>query len=902
MATGKTFESTIEIAGVLSPSLQKAISSAVDKLEDMSKETLNSVGAAEKLAVEIDTQESVLKKLRKGYADYVVDGKESSKEAKNLKKEIEKLSRELNDNKDELEEAEKKADRLGKGFDDLGDAAKDSSDGFTVMKGALADLVSSGIQAAVDGLKNLASAAYDAYQEYDEGADIIIQKTGATGEAAADLQSVYKKVSKSVVGDYSDIGTAVGEINTRFGVTGDELETLSTKFLKFAELNGTDVNSAVDNVQKALASFGLGAGDAEGFLDTLNKVGQDTGVSMDTLSGLLLENASSFSQMGLDIHQAAAFLGDIEKSGVTVETAMTGLSKASQYAAKQGKPLTDILEKTTERMQNAKTDAQALQIAYDVFGKKAGAKIYEACKNGTLSFEDLDKAMQNNAGSIDQTYEATQDGMDKIKLAMQSAKAEVGDVVATFLDEHKDDIVKSLEDVTTKLKDAISWLSENVPIVFDWLQKNGPTIAIAIGGIAAAMTAFKVAAFSAKLASEGLTIATYAQQVAQTGLNAVLNANPIGLIILAITALVVAFKYLWDNCEGFRNFWIGLWEKIKEGISIAVDWIKDCWEKIVAFFKGDSPIATYFQMAWSNIKIIWDTVVSYFKMIWSNIKLVFSAVKSVFSGDFSGAWESIKQIFANFGTFFSGLWGNVKQIFSNVGSWFGQIFGGAWLKIKEKFASVGEFFSGIWSKIKSIFSSVGEAIGSAIKGAVSKAVNSVLSTACKIINGFISAINLAIGLINKIPGVEIGKLKELEVPQFATGGFTNGVSIAGEDGMEAVISFDPAYRDKNVGIWEKAGQLLGVLKNEEQEEGAGLTNKAGKLLTLDDFSLGSLVDGTSVVIYYDFSGFTWNPQFNANGGSHDDEADLMARLRAHEAEFFDWLEEFIKAREVAQYA
>ena len=82
---------------------------------------------------------------------------------------------------------------------------------------------------------------------------------------------------------------------------------------------------------------------------------------------------------------------------------------------------------------------------------------------------------------------------------------------------------------------------------------------------------------------------------------------------------------------------------------------------------------------------------------------------------------------------------------------------------------------------------------------------------------------------------------------------------------------------------------------------AGLTAQAGKLLTLDDFSLGSLADGTSVVIYYDFSNFTWSPQIQTSGNG-ENEDDLMARLKAHEAEFFDWLEEFIKMREVAQYA
>ncbi|MBO5862982.1 MAG: hypothetical protein J6Q59_01795, partial [Paludibacteraceae bacterium] len=104
--------------------------------------------------------------------------------------------------------------------------------------------------------------------------------------------------------------------------------------------------------------------------------------------------------------------------------------------------------------------------------------------------------------------------------------------------------------------------------------------------------------------------------------------------------------------------------------------------------------------------------------------------------------------------------------------------------------------------------------------------------------------------------------------------------------------------ERNVGIWAAAGEMLGVLGN--SESGGGLTSKAGELLTLDDFSLGSLADGTNVVIYYDFSGFTWSPQIQAGDG--EDADDIMARLRAHEAEFFDWLEEFIKMREVAQYA
>ena len=114
------------------------------------------------------------------------------------------------------------------------------------------------------------------------------------------------------------------------------------------------------------------------------------------------------------------------------------------------------------------------------------------------------------------------------------------------------------------------------------------------------------------------------------------------------------------------------------------------------------------------------------------------------------------------------------------------------------------------------------------------------------------------------------------LPHYAAGGFTEGLSIAGEAGMEAVISFDPAHRDENVGYWAAAGKLLG----------------------LDDFSLSEMAE-SQTIIYYDFSGFTWSPNIAAESGEEDD--DLLTRLKAHEAEFFDWLEEFIKMREVGSF-
>ena len=224
--------------------------------------------------------------------------------------------------------------------------------------------------------------------------------------------------------------------------------------------------------------------------------------------------------------------------------------------------------------------------------------------------------------------------------------------------------------------------------------------------------------------------------------NAALLANPITWIVVAIMALVAAFVILWNECEGFRNFWINLWEAIKVAFNAVVEWLK----------KACADIGTFFVNAWESIKKAWSATGQWFKNIWQSIKNAFSA----------------------------------------VGSWFSDIFTGAWNGIKKAFSAVGSFFSGIWESIKNIFSKVGSTIASAVSNAFSSAINWVLEKAIGIINGFISAINLAISIINAIPGVNIGTLKKLDVPKLAKGGIVDSATLAvvGERGKEAVLPLE----------------------------------------------------------------------------------------------------------------
>ena len=190
---------------------------------------------------------------------------------------------------------------------------------------------------------------------------------------------------------------------------------------------------------------------------------------------------------------------------------------------------------------------------------------------------------------------------------------------------------------------------------------------------------------------------------------------------------------------------------------------------------------------------------------WDGIKKMFSSVWDAIKGVAGAAWDAIKGVFSAVKTFFVSKWEDIKNVFSSVATWFSGIFSKAWEGIKNAFSKVKSFFTDIWDTIKGIFSKVGTAIADAVSGAVKKAINTVLSTAVKIINGFISAINLAISAINLIPGVDIKKLDKLEVPKLARGGITTGSTLAniGEAGREAVLPLE-----NNLGYLDKFAEKI----------------------------------------------------------------------------------------------
>lgn len=316
-----------------------------------------------------------------------------------------------------------------------------------------------------------------------------------------------------------------------------------------------------------------------------------------------------------------------------------------------------------------------------------------------------------------------------------------------------------------------------------------------------------------------------------------LIAGVVAGIVALIATLVVVIKDNWAKiCEFFStigtwiydnvikpvaDFFVGLWNGIVTGVTTAFNAVKSFLSTIANWIYTNviMPVVNFFMtyiypfiekiveivakiieivtvlvsvfVQWVNTNVV-QPIVSFFQNLWNSIVTIFQNVATWFTEMFTSAVNGIKTAFSVIGEFFSGVWSSITTVFANVVTWFSDKFSQAVEAIKSFFSPLGEFFRGVWDSIVTIFTSIGAKISDAISGAVKGAINTVLSGAAGIINGFISAINFAIDVINAIPGVSISKITPLSVPALATGGVIESPTVAmiGEAGTEAVMPLE----------------------------------------------------------------------------------------------------------------
>ena len=377
-----------------------------------------------------------------------------------------------------------------------------------------------------------ATASVVAWKSVDDAMDTVTIKTGASGDALNSMQKSAKNIATTIPASFQEAGDAVGEVNTRFGLTGSSLEGLSTQFIKFAQLNGQDVSTAVDNTQSAMAAFGMETKDAGSFLDALNTVGQQTGVDVGTLTTELTKNAPQLKAMGLNAYDSANMLGQMDKAGIDSSTAMRGLQTAMKKASKDGTTLQDELSEFSETMGSNKSDTEKLQAAYELFGTKAGGAIYNAVSSGTIDLQNFNGSLQGFEGSVDSTFTETLSPMDQFSIVTNKLALLGSDLVDAF-GPTLASVLDTLSGVVTNVTDAWNNLSPG-------MQEAIIKIALVAAAIGPALIAISKVITAVNTIHTAFTTVGAALK-AGPGLIGLLS-NPIGIFRYACKVLLMRLR------------------------------------------------------------------------------------------------------------------------------------------------------------------------------------------------------------------------------------------------------------------------------------------------------------------------------------------------------------------------
>lgn len=937
----------------------EAAHEAAQKLAGGQQETAD---AYSKLQKQIGEQEAELATLRRSYANVALEQGETSAEARQLASQISQLSGDLNENRQRLSAAEQAADQLGNSLEDAGQDAESSSEGYTVLKNVLANLVTEGINKTVDAFKELAtegdtslamlSARTGATAQELEGFEDVMYEVynsnygDSLGDVSEKLSTVIQMTDNLDKASLAQITKNAIALEDVFGF--DVVESLRTAN-SLTDQFGISAEEAFNLIVQG-AQKGLNQNDD--LLDTINEYSvqfRNAGYSADDMFNMLANGAEtgtwSIDKLGDAVKEFNIRMSDgtaneyLEQLGLNTEEVIAQFNKGGPEAQAA---IGDIMEALQE------CDDATLQY-------QAGVGLF-----GTM-WEDLGvdtvASLMDTQGAI----QSTSDAMAQLDSAaydtLESSLSQLGRTI-------KSEVVQPVaEELTPAMKEAVDYVNANVAPAVDWVSSHLPEIGLALGTLSAVLVAMNwgslVAQFGKiKGAITGFTTALGAVSGPVMAVIAIVAALAAGFMYLwqtnedfranvtAIWAeLQASFSELGAGIMQMINQLMPLIQQTAETVLSAfaqiasavipvlveligailpviidlinqmlpiltqivqtvlttlIDLINQLLPVIMQIIQAVLPIliqilnmlTPILNMIVSLLTPILNLIISLVEPILNLIMSAITPLINIFMSLINTVLQPIMPILQALANIFTAVLGAAIQaiqpivqslisIFQGLINFITGVFSGSW---SSAWSGVVQVFGGLWD---------------GLVGLVKAPINAVIG----LVNSAINALNgISVTIPDWVPvvGGNTFGINIPNIPMLATGGFTDGVSIAGEEGMEAVISFDPAYRDQNIAIWQKAGQLLGTLGS-SSEGGAGLTNTAGKLLALDDFSLGSLANNTSTVIYYDFSGFTWSPQIQTEG-SGEDADDFMARLKAHEAEFFDWLEEFIQAREVALYA
>lgn len=530
-----------------------------------------------------------------------------------IKTDIEKTNQELETHKSKLSDTGDAASGFG---DDMNTAGEEGVSSIDAIGSAFA---AAGLVKVINGITD---ALVDMTDMFSDSTAIIAEGTGATGEALEgfeeNLLNAHSRVTDSNAA-MTDTAGILAELNTRLGLEGEALEDTSVLMSEFAEHTGSDGVGAVDSVVDSMKKWNMETNELPLYLDKLTKANQSCSMSVDEITRYLTDNQAQFSALGYSIDDSIALLVSLSDSGVNVSSVMTGMRTAISKISETSDDVPGTFANMITAIGETESAAEALQMQVgdtgytveDMFGTRASQEMINAIQNGNFAIEDWTELIENAGGALEQTAEDANTLEDDWTQASNNLSTGFTRVFSPAVDTVKSGLTDVINNFATLLNQSPA------------LQ--GVVVALAVGlGILATALA--------------ISTLISAVQKAFALLNVTMLANPIFLIITLIAALVAAFVYLWNNCEGFRNFFIEAWETIKNAVMTVF-----------------SAIGEFVIEKWNNIKETWSKAVSFFTGVKDGIKAAFSSIPKWFGDTFSKAWQKVKDVFSKGGKVFSGI-------------------------------------------------------------------------------------------------------------------------------------------------------------------------------------------------------------------------------------------------------
>jgi methyl-accepting chemotaxis protein len=593
------------------------------------------------------------------------------------------------------------------------------------------------------------------------------QKASVT-KTRKELES-YTKTLDDLENGVEDATKALDDMDDKARDAGDGFTVFKGAVATFA---GNIATSAVSGIKNLAGSIlGLAESTRE-YRDTMSKLdtaGEDAGYGADyakkkyeDLYGVLGDETATATTvsnfMAMNAEQSTldsllnSSIGIWAKYGDSIP--LDGLAESINETAKVGAVtggLADALnwagiseDKFNEKLEKCNSEQERQKLIADTLNKTYG---------------DLSTSYQENNKNV---IEA-----NKANASYTESMAEMGAKVEPIMTSVREGFTKILQKIleltegvdfnaiATSIAGAFDYFINTIlPKIVDglqWVIDHKDIIMAGIVGIGTAFLTWKVVGLITSITSaiKGMMLATEGATVAQKLLNLAMKANPIGIVITLIMGLVSAFVVLWNKSEAFRNFFINMWENIKNFVGKAVD-------SIGGFFSG----------LWDDIKSIWSGVGTWFSD---------KVIKPV-TGFFSGMWTNLKN-----GA--SDAWSGIKSVFSKVGSFFSDTFSSAWKKVKDIFSTGGKIFDGIKDGIVNAFKSI---VNGIIKG-----INKVVALPFNAINKVLKSIK-KVNILGVEPFSWLGTIDVPQIPLLAKGGVVDGATLAmiGEAGKEAVVPLE----------------------------------------------------------------------------------------------------------------